>query len=546
MTNRRMANAKFVVVTRNREDVYQQTEFTKNVASAMARLCDVSFMEISTFIQKNYEMPPSASEVVAVRLRETFHKYSLPAHPSYFAGIPRSALNALLQANRRAELIELAVAGYLSFVVAEDKEPVALSRTTREKFLAELAFSMHVGQHTYTEAQLTAYAEEFAKRFDFNIAPARFISTFIENHLLHIEGDHVIFTLPFMEAYLLAKRLGESPAEAAQYFAISSKAFDYRCFSIYAELGASSTIVSNLLAALDAAIDVLTPRPAEAPFLFDPTISVALLDQHDRLHSIQRRLQQAEDDVRNDRDQSKQKQQLLDASDLVRENLAARSSATQASDVTEAETTWAVAVNLLGSGAERLEASIKRDLVQKVAKLSGLHYQPMDARTPGSHFSAMKRELSADAALIDKITKSMSHPNHEEARKVIENLSDLLEYVFRMQPFMGVVTYLCEEARDIVLAESIANTVVTADVDELVLNMWLCDIHVPRGTRPLVTTIKRMPRAKFLRHAIAGQLMVRVFWKHWRKSDRLALLSVADESLKGIGIRKKPVSLNGL
>jgi hypothetical protein len=69
----------------------------------MAFVCDVSFVEIAYFLQKNFEMPAAASEVVAVRLRETFHKYKLAAHPSYFAGIPRSTLNALLQVNRRAE-----------------------------------------------------------------------------------------------------------------------------------------------------------------------------------------------------------------------------------------------------------------------------------------------------------------------------------------------------------------------------------------------------------------------------------------------------------
>ena len=145
--------AKFIIVTRNREDVYLQADFAKSVASTMARLCDVSFMEITTFIQKKFEMSASASEVVATRLHETFHKYTLPAHPSYFADIPSATLNALLQANRRAELIEIAVTGYLSFVVADDKEPIALSRKTREKFLAELVFSMKADGQSYTEAE---------------------------------------------------------------------------------------------------------------------------------------------------------------------------------------------------------------------------------------------------------------------------------------------------------------------------------------------------------------------------------------------------------
>jgi hypothetical protein len=211
-------NAKFIVVTRSGENVIMESDFTTNVASSTAQICDISFSEISNFVQKHFEMTPSASEVVAVRLRETFHKYALSAHPSYFAGIPRNTLSALLQANRRAELIELAVAGYLSFVVAEDKEPIALSRKTREKFLAEIVFLIRVECKSFTESQLTTYAEAFAKKFDFSISPSRFISAFIDNRILHVEGEFVRFTLPFMESYLLAKRLKENDADAVQIF----------------------------------------------------------------------------------------------------------------------------------------------------------------------------------------------------------------------------------------------------------------------------------------------------------------------------------------
>jgi nucleoside phosphorylase len=57
--------ANFIVVTRSRANVLLETEFTRNIASCTAGLCDVSFMEISYFLQKNFEMPASASEVVA-------------------------------------------------------------------------------------------------------------------------------------------------------------------------------------------------------------------------------------------------------------------------------------------------------------------------------------------------------------------------------------------------------------------------------------------------------------------------------------------------
>jgi hypothetical protein len=266
-------DAKFVVVTRSHRNIVLETEFASNVASSAARVCDVSFLEIAYFVQKNFEMTGPASEVVAARLHDTFHKYALPAHPSYFAGIPRDMLSALLQANRRGELIELAVAGYLSFVVAEDVEPIALSRKTREKFLTELAYSINAEGHLLTEAGLTTYTEAFAKKFDFNISPARFVTLFIEKGILHIGAEGEIhFTLPFMESYLLAKRFVENPHEADTYFAIGSRELDHRTFALYAEMGASEAIIRKISRKLDWSIERLTDSDGTGPFLLDNAV----------------------------------------------------------------------------------------------------------------------------------------------------------------------------------------------------------------------------------------------------------------------------------
>jgi len=93
---------KFLLVTRNAANTLINSEFATATASYTTTLSEISFSEMSHFVQKNFELDTSASEVIAIRLRETFHKYNLSAHPSYVAGIPRNILNGLLQANRRA------------------------------------------------------------------------------------------------------------------------------------------------------------------------------------------------------------------------------------------------------------------------------------------------------------------------------------------------------------------------------------------------------------------------------------------------------------
>jgi hypothetical protein len=57
------------------------------------------------------------------------------------------------------------------------------------------------------------------------------------------------------------------------------------------------------------------------------------------------------------------------------------------------------------------------------------------------------------------------------------------------------------------------------------------------GRKGLLRSIKALPKAPFVRFAIASHVMARVYWRHWRKEDRLSLLGAATESLAGAGIK---------
>ena len=411
-------------------------------------------------------MPASASEVVAVRLRKTFHKYALSAHPSYFAGIPKSTLNALLQVNRRAELIELAVAGYLSFVVSEDLEPIARSRTTREKFLAELAVSIKAERRSFTEAQLTTYAEQFAGKHDFKISPARFVALFFEKRILHIEDGLVHFTLPSMELYLLAKRLVETTEDVVGYFALDVEKFDHRTFTLYAEIGASALVINNIRNKLDESIINLSEHNRGEGTLIENKIIPEALKNRGRLQSLQKQLTKAEDDVRNERDQSHAKQRLLDTSDKIREEAAAKLLQSQKpfnstddekrtlSVDEKAIVVWSVSTGLLGSGAERLEAKTKREIIAKNVKLAKMIVNIVTIAYRKVDFSELKIRL-AQVDLTRWIAKSTSEADLREAKSLLELIVYYIELIFIQQPFLTIVGFMCEEARYAVLAESI-------------------------------------------------------------------------------------------
>ena len=192
------------------------------------------------------------------------------------------------------------------------------------------------------------------------------------------------FTLPFMEYYLLAKRLIEQPSKASSYFSLDSDEFDYPTFTLYAEMGAAPELVRKIRQRLDETIEELAGQRAAGSILLDNELFPALLQNREQLlESLQKSLEKAEDDVRLDRDQTHEKQQLLDVNDELLDEAAAqiaearRAQANMAGDrdlsiESRAAAIWSTAVILLGSGAERLEAQVKRKLIGRIVNISEL------------------------------------------------------------------------------------------------------------------------------------------------------------------------------
>ena len=221
------SDARFVLVTR---DDFHVDDPASSLGAAGGRkyLVDkVSFQELVTFLQSAFRMEAQKAEVLAQRLDDIFSRFDLLAHPTYFAGIPEAMLNAFLQANRRSELIQLAVDGFLTFLVAEDKADVILSRTTRQKFLSIVVYEMNVELARYRKLDLVQKAAEFARDMDYEIDEARFVDDFFRKGILREEDGWVIFALPFVERYLLALELRRR-GEKAQltYFDFDPETFD--------------------------------------------------------------------------------------------------------------------------------------------------------------------------------------------------------------------------------------------------------------------------------------------------------------------------------
>ena len=189
---------------------------------------------------------------------------------------------------------------------------------------------------------------------------------------------------------------------------------------------------------------------------------------------------------------------------------------------------WTVATVLLGSGAEHLDATVKRRLAKAIVTGASRLIDEWSRAQMEIDFDAIRRDLTTDAALAD-----LPGPDDpSEKRRFIEAILDILEYSAMADPVRRVMNFMCEQARQRVLATSVASTPPEGPMEKIVHGTWLADIDVSRGRTPLREAIKALPRATFLRITLASHYLARVYWNHWRKDDRLVLLDIADEAIR--------------
>ncbi|TXG82821.1 MAG: hypothetical protein E6R12_10415 [Sphingomonadales bacterium] len=498
--------AKFVFIARGDAELITSSDFISSAAATPYDLCAISFFEIAHFIQKNFEMTGSEAEVVALRLRDTFNRFDLDAHPTYFAGIPKETLSALLQANRRSELIQLAVDGFLTFLVAGDRSDVALSRSTRARFLRKLVVEMKVEKRSFAQADLIAFTREFADRHDFDIDPLAFIQGFVDQGIMHFESDRVHISLPFIESYLLASELAADPAKADAYFDLNDILFDMVTFDLYAEIGASPQLIQRVSAALADSIQVLQNKNSGEHILLTESIAPANIKRPERADVLRKRLRNAAEAVRDGVDKSSEKQKLLDLTEKIREatgkqrKIRGHVEGDDAPDdelkaLSDACRQWAVATVLLGSGAEHLEADTKRNLSAMLVRGAVRIIDDWSRAQQELDFDSLKRELTTDETLA----KLPGPDNLEDKRRFVIALIDILEYAAMADPLRQVVGFLCEQARHRVLAPSVEKAESDGLIDKVVHGTWLADIDTARGRQPLREAI-RAPKSDLLPH----------------------------------------------
>ena len=405
----------------------------------MYNLCDVSFGEIASFLQRSFSMSGSQAEVVAKRLWDTFHAFDLSAHPTYFAGIPRETLMALLHAHRRVELLQLAVDGFLTVVVAEDKSDVALSRTTRARFLSNIVVDLHLELRSYSSAELVEAADEFAQEQDFDIDALDFIQAFERKGILHFEDGKVAFSLPFIERYLLARRLAEREDLARQYFDMDSKTFHPQVFDLYAEMGAHEVIKERVVAEMERSMVAVKPLVGDEHILLTNDINPRWGASAAHVTQLRKRLTKAVSDVQEGRSDREDKQRILDLRERIGSGHAARARATikeerseELAKLCDAVISFQIGVMLLGSGAEALRADEKRTLALRLVELASSIVDVWTRRIRDFDFANFRKYYLSEPFIEEFANVSENGPKREELKKPLMHMAPVARVCHQM------------------------------------------------------------------------------------------------------------------
>lgn len=393
---------RFIIITRDESQIISESELAAQIKAEHYQLTNVSFHEIAHFVEKNFDMTAPEAEVIAMRLNDTFSSFDLSAHPTYFAGLSKGLLATLLQANRRAELIQLAVDGFLLLVVAADKASVKLSRTTRERFLRILVTEIKVEKRTLTLNAAIDIAADIANEHGYEIDPANFVTSFIDGGILHLAGERILFSLPFVESYLLAVELAAIPEKALRYFDLNDEFIDLSTFDIYCELNPSTDVIDKVLQGVMRSRDSLALEDGEKHILLTDAARPAMISKAERLKHIEERFNKLSDDVKSGRGGDvKRKQKLLDMADRMRETASDRSGLVEDQNeeemseefrkLNDAIRCWATGTQMLGSAAEHLKANTKELLASLLIQTSALKRNlDVPVETAGSHERGVK------------------------------------------------------------------------------------------------------------------------------------------------------------
>ncbi len=331
---------------------------------------------------------------------------------------------------------------------------------------------------------------------------------------------------------------------AKAYFQVTDGEFDDSTFDLYCEIGPDLEIVNRLRKRLDLAIAQYAVDDTKNILMTDE-VRPAWLRQPARLAALEKRLENAIDEVHSGRGGAKKKQRLLDAADEVREKVGktgddikkrVTDNFKDIKDLSSAIGDWYLALILLGSGSEHLVKDVKIDLATRIATLASHLLHHLTAQMLAFNFDEIKEKVVNDTELIERLTNKDDNAGAEDTKRLITTLVEILEFSTFSWPYRFISAQLCELAHHKVLSRTLQNTRVDGKLANVIKCIWLIDIDSEAGEKALSIALRSLPKSYFFQMNIATHLMWRVYWSQSESKDRLAILSAAKNAIASLGL----------
>ena len=562
--------ARFVVLIKKYSAPGLSLNFAERFNCERFSVANFSLGALSNFVSDNFGYDGPQSAVLATKLNDTFEQFKMHAHPSYFAGISPESLSALLAANRRGELIHLAVDAALMIMVAEDEADIQVSKRWRREFLKDIAVRQNVRGEGIDEAKAIGIAKKMAEGRDVDIEALEFVQSFVNAGILEFRGNEVEFILVYARDYLVAEYLHENGKAALTYFGFEEIDEDYNVLDMYAELGPSNAIVDTVADLIEGDVAYFTQnRPETLDNLISNSIQLSEVNSFGKFVDRQQRLLKAIEYVGENPADLQRKQYLLDLRRSVSDR-AGRRVVEQAKeseeggegrhqgDVTEdgkamegkaqrsktgqtgdgiprkrISAHWAAGCVLLGAGAEQIEAHGKRRLARGLIALGCRVAEQWTSEEAAIDYVDLRKEILEEPEFKDR-KKKMQEDEWADLMRDFEHLMHLLEFSSVTGPYRTVLTGLCAQESGNVLRKSVKETTVGREFEELTRAVWACELEAERADQIFKSSLSRIGNSTILRFVLAEHFISRVYWTKWRQKDRNAFLEVATKILNGL------------
>lgn len=546
------SGSKVLILTKTEDIAGTVEEFRRSANLTEFEISPISFSETAFFLERAFDMSPREAEIVAIRLDDTFRKFRLDAHPTYFAGLQEETLAALINANKRAELIQLAVDGLLLLIVAADKAKLSLSRTTRERFLKRLVVAM-IDSEEMDNSRLAAIAISFLDEYKFDVPQAEFLEPFFRAGLLYHVGGIVRFTHPYLESYLLAQALRDDPGLARRYFDPSSQ-FNLYAFDLYCEMGPDESVIIRIREEASKSLGEAHREYPKGHVFLERKTGLASISTPKQIASLRlgldARAKRLERDASGD-DVRGEKQKLLDARKQARDDVSSREP--RRSDNLPAEIRnefkvlddlsrgLALSATAVGSGSESLSGNLKVELSNLVVHLAGKFSDVWTRNRLRTDYSQVRKDLLLD----ENIWKYIEEHGHgdavfQEVKRDLEIYLHGLEVNSIVEPMSRVLNIICSTAGVRVLSAVLKEVTPRDDVEAIIAATWMLEVDPQAGKDALKAAMADYDGSALLRVLLASHLIWRVYWHHNRTPGAAHFLTSASRVLSPLGLIPAP------